>query len=75
MKIIFASFTFLLLLVTTAVGMDRLMGLTLYQSLHNVFNPFRVMETPELFILFLFLLLWVIDLLTVWIWRRKKTAS
>ncbi|MDF9298098.1 MULTISPECIES: hypothetical protein [Geobacillus] len=75
MKIIFVSLTFLLLLITTAVGMDRLMGLTLYQSLHNVINPFRVMETPELFILFLFLLLWVLDLLTVWLWRRKKTAS
>ncbi|WP_157807538.1 hypothetical protein [Geobacillus sp. Manikaran-105] len=74
MKIIFVSLTFLLLLITTAVGMDRLMGLTLYQSLHNVINPFRVMETPELFILFLFLLLWVIDLLTVWLWRRKKMA-
>ncbi|KDE47804.1 hypothetical protein [Geobacillus sp. Y412MC52] len=75
MKIIFASFTFLLLLVTTAVGMDLLMGLALPQSLHNILNPFRVMETPELFILFLFLLLWMLDLLAAWLWRRKKMSS
>ncbi|KJE25973.1 hypothetical protein ABS784_09595 [Geobacillus sp. G4] len=75
MNVIFLSLTFALLLITTAVGMDWLMGLTLYQSFHNVINPFRVMETPEMFILFLFLLFWALDLLAVWLWRRKKTAS
>ncbi|KAF0995017.1 hypothetical protein [Geobacillus sp. TFV-3] len=75
MNVIFLSLTFALLLITTAVGMDWLMGLTLYQSFHNVLNPFRVMETPEMFILFLFLLFWALDLLTAWLWRRKKTDS
>ncbi|ASS99566.1 hypothetical protein ABH20_13515 [Geobacillus sp. T6] len=75
MNVIFLSLAFALLLITTAVGMDWLMGLALTQSLHNIFNPFRVMETPELFILFLFLLLWVLDLLAAWLWRRKKMPS
>ncbi|KPD00677.1 hypothetical protein [Geobacillus thermocatenulatus] len=75
MNVIFLSLTFALLLITTAVGMDWLMGLALTQSLHNIFNPFRVMETPELFILFLFLFLWLLDLLAAWLWRRKKMPS
>ncbi|NNV07853.1 hypothetical protein [Geobacillus sp. C56-T2] len=75
MKVVFLSLAFLLLLGGTAVGMDWLLGLTLRQSLHNVLNPFRVMETPELFLLFLFIAFWLLDLLTVWLWRRKKTAS
>jgi len=72
---VFASLTFALLLIGTAVGMDWLLGLTLHQSFHNVLNPFRVMETPELFILFLLILLWFLDLFTVWLERRKKTSS
>ncbi|AGT31953.1 hypothetical protein M493_08370 [Geobacillus genomosp. 3] len=75
MKIVFLSLAFMLLLGGTAVGMDLLLGLTLLQSFHNVLNPFRVMETPELFLLFLFIAFWLLDLLTVWLWRRKKTAS
>ncbi|AMX83688.1 hypothetical protein GS3922_08465 [Geobacillus subterraneus] len=75
MKVVFLSLAFMLLLGGTAVGMDLLLGLTLLQSFHNVLNPFRVMETPELFLLFLFIAFWLLDLLTVWLWRRKKTAS
>ncbi|OQP07235.1 hypothetical protein B1690_04915 [Geobacillus sp. 46C-IIa] len=75
MKVVFLSLAFMLLLGGTAVGMDLLLGLTLHQSFHNVLNPFRVMETPELFLLFLFIAFWLLDLLTVWLWRRKKTAS
>ncbi|MBB6282437.1 hypothetical protein [Geobacillus subterraneus] len=75
MKVVFISLAFMLLLGGTAVGMDLLLGLTLLQSFHNVLNPFRVMETPELFLLFLFIAFWLLDLLTVWLWRRKKTAS
>ncbi|WP_374717173.1 hypothetical protein [Geobacillus thermodenitrificans] len=75
MKVVFLSLAFLLLLGGTAVGMDLLLGLTLLQSLHNVLNPFRVMETPELFLLFLFIAFWLLDLLTVWLRRRKNTPS
>ncbi|BBW96113.1 hypothetical protein ACPVTF_09915 [Geobacillus icigianus] len=75
MKVVFLSLSFLLLLGGTAVGMDWLLGLTLRQSLHNVLNPFRVMEAPELFLLFLFIAFWLLDLLTVWLWRRKKPSS
>ncbi|WP_445614202.1 hypothetical protein [Geobacillus sp. YF-1] len=75
MKVVFLSLAFWLLLGGTAVGMDWLLGLTLRQSLHNVLNPFRVMEAPELFLLFLFIAFWLLDLLTVWLWRRKKPSS
>ncbi|MEB3751521.1 hypothetical protein MKY25_09755 [Geobacillus sp. FSL W8-0032] len=75
MKVVFLSLAFWLLLGGTAIGMDWLLGLTLRQSLHNVLNPFRVMEAPELFLLFLFIAFWLLDLLTVWLWRRKKPSS
>ncbi|MGP3560300.1 hypothetical protein [Geobacillus sp. BK01] len=75
MKVVFISLAFMLLLGGTAVGTDLLLGLRLYQSFHNVLNPFRVMETPELFILFLLIVLWALDLCMAWLWRRKKTAS
>ncbi|BDG47122.1 MULTISPECIES: hypothetical protein [Parageobacillus] len=59
-------------LIIIAIGMDILIGLTLRQSAQNVFNPFRVMEAPEMFILFLFLLLWVVDLLAALFFQKQK---
>jgi hypothetical protein len=61
-------------LISIAIGMDILIGLTLRQSAQNVFDPFRIMETPEMFILFLFLLLWAVDLLaSLFLQKQKKT--
>ncbi|KAF6511543.1 hypothetical protein GS8_1119 [Geobacillus stearothermophilus] len=51
--------------------MDQLMGMTLHQSLYIVLNPFRAMEMPELFILSLFIFFLLLDLLNVWMWKRK----
>ncbi|MBA2875338.1 hypothetical protein [Thermaerobacillus caldiproteolyticus] len=61
------------LLMGVIIGIDiLLMGFKLQQSLHNVINPFRVMETPELFILFSFLLLWVLNVLVTLFRQRQK---
>ncbi|EZP76814.1 hypothetical protein H839_09468 [Parageobacillus genomosp. 1] len=61
-------------LIGVAIEMDVLMGFTLRQSMNNVLNPFRVMETPEMFILFFILLLWVLDVLaTLLLQKQKKT--
>lgn len=60
------------ILIGVAIEMDMLMGFTLRQSMHNVFNPFRVMETPEMFILFFILLLWVLDVLAALFLQKQK---
>jgi hypothetical protein len=60
------------ILIGLAIEMDMLMGFTLRQSMRNVLNPFRVMEVPETFILFLFLLLWVIDVLAALFLQKQK---
>ncbi|WP_339264498.1 hypothetical protein [Geobacillus sp. FSL K6-3411] len=55
--------------------MDMLLGLTVYQSLDNILNRFSMMEAAELFLLFLFFAFWLLNLLTVWLRRRKNTPS
>jgi hypothetical protein len=60
------------ILIGLAIEMDMLMGFTLRQSMRNVLNPFRVMETPETFILFFILLLWVIDVLAALFLQKQK---
>ncbi len=75
MKLIVVWLMFALLAIGTMVSMDQLMGMTLHQSLHIVLNPFRVMEAPELFILSLFIFLLLLDLLNVWMWKRKNKTS
>jgi hypothetical protein len=74
MKVLAISLLIGSILIGVAIEMDLLMGFTLRQSMHNVFNPFRVMEIPETFILFLFLLLWMLDVLAVlFLQKQKKT--
>ncbi|MBB3869408.1 hypothetical protein DER53_13515 [Parageobacillus toebii NBRC 107807] len=60
------------ILIGLAIEMDMLMGFTLRQSMRNVLNPFRVMETPEMFILFFILLLWVLDVLAALFLQKHK---
>jgi hypothetical protein len=74
MKVLGISLFIGSILIGVALEMDMLMGFTLQQSIHNVFDPFRVMEVPEMFILFLFLLLWMIDVLAaLFLQKQKKT--
>jgi hypothetical protein len=62
------------ILIGVAIEMDMLMGFTLRQSMRNVFNPFQVMEAPEMFILFFILLFWVLDVLAeLFLQKQKKT--
>ncbi|MCK7606268.1 hypothetical protein L3V64_007905 [Geobacillus stearothermophilus] len=75
MKLIVVWLMFALLAIGTMVGMDQLMGMTLHQSLHIVLNPFWAMEMTELFILSLFIFLLLLDLLNVWMWKRKNKTS
>ncbi|GCD82472.1 hypothetical protein [Parageobacillus thermoglucosidasius] len=72
MKLIGISLFIGSVLISITIGMDILIGLTLPQSAQNVLNPFRAMETPEMFILFLFLLIWVVHLLASLL-KQKKT--
>jgi uncharacterized membrane protein len=60
------------ILIGVAIEMDILMGFTLRQSMQSVLNPFRVMETTETLILFLFLLLWVLDVLAALFLQKQK---
>jgi hypothetical protein len=62
------------ILMGVAIGMDMLMGFQWRQSIQNVLNPFRVMETPELFILFLLLILWALDILVA-LFRQKQRQT
>ncbi|QOR85700.1 hypothetical protein IMZ17_08480 [Geobacillus stearothermophilus] len=75
MKLIVVWLMFALLAIGAMVSMDQLMGMTLHQSLHIVLNPFRVMKAPELFIFSLFVLSLLLDLLNVWMWKRKNKTS
>lgn len=75
MKLIVVWLMFALLAIGMMVSMDRLMGMTLHQSLYIVLNPFRAMEMPELFILSLFIFFLLLDLLNVWMWKRKNKTS
>ncbi|NNU93700.1 hypothetical protein ETC01_10795 [Geobacillus sp. NFOSA3] len=72
MKVLGISLFIGSILIGVAIEMDLLMGFTLRQSMHNVFNPFRVMETPEMFILFFILLLWVLDVLAALFLQKQK---
>lgn len=72
MKVLGISLFIGSILIGLAIEMDMLMGFTLRQSMHNVFNPFRVMETPEMFILFFILLLWVLDVLAALFFQKQK---
>jgi hypothetical protein len=62
------------ILMGVAIGMDMLMEFQWRQSIQNVLNPFRVMETPELFILFLLLILWALDILVA-LFRQKQRET
>ncbi|MFB5167252.1 hypothetical protein V2P11_16125 [Parageobacillus toebii] len=72
MKVLGISLFIGSILIGLAIEMDMLMGFTLRQSMRNVLNPFRVMETPEMFILFFILLLWVLDVLAALFLQKQK---
>lgn len=72
MKVLGISLFIGSILIGLAIEMDMLMGFTLRQSMRNVLNPFRVMETPETFILFFILLLWVLDVLAALFLQKQK---
>lgn len=70
MKAIGIALSSLLLLMAFSFWLDVLVGkVTVNTSLKTTFNPFHVMETPELFI-FLFLLVFVIGKT---VYKKKKT--
>ncbi|MED4989112.1 hypothetical protein [Parageobacillus toebii] len=72
MKVLGISLFIGSILIGLAIEMDMLMGFTLRQSMYNVLNPFRVMETPEMFILFFILLLWVLNVLAALFFQKQK---
>jgi hypothetical protein len=72
MKVLGISLFISIILIGVTIEMDMLMGFTFRQSMRNVLNPFSVMEVPETFILFLFLLLWVLDVLAALFLQKQK---
>jgi uncharacterized membrane protein len=63
------------MLIGVVIAMDVLSGFTLHQSMRNVFNPFRVMEATEMFILFFILLFWVLDVLAALFLQKKQKKT
>jgi hypothetical protein len=71
MKLLIIKLIMIISLAGIAMGMDRLLGYSFYQSIHNILFPFRVMKGAEMMIFFIFVLLWIIDLFAE-ILKHKK---
>jgi hypothetical protein len=59
MKILGISILMAGFLMTFSLLLDLLQGFDVRTSLYNALSPFRVMESPEFFVLFFFLFLLV----------------
>ncbi|MFB4164141.1 hypothetical protein ACE1TI_09940 [Alteribacillus sp. JSM 102045] len=72
MKITGISFLVMGLLISLTFCLDIIAGFELKTSLKNAVNPFRTMETVEMFVLFFFVFLFFIDVVLSLINKRKK---
>ncbi|MCZ0755892.1 hypothetical protein [Anoxybacillus sp. J5B_2022] len=71
MKFMAISFLIPILLVGIAIIMNLLLGMDIYRSVIDIFNPFKVMEPMEMGILFFVIGLWGVEVCVHWF--RKKT--
>jgi hypothetical protein len=72
MKMIGIAFLMWGLLMGFSLGIDILLGFDIKTSLRNAFSHFLVMEIAELFVLFLFLFILVINPVVSFIQKRKQ---
>jgi hypothetical protein len=75
MKIIGIVVLMLGLLMGFSLGMDILLGFDLTTAVYNAFSPFRTMEGTELFVLFFFISLLVIEAFLAFFQERKEKTS
>lgn len=55
-----------------SLSLDLLQGDDYRTSIRNAFSPFQVMETPELFVLLLFILLLAVDFIKSFYRKRQQ---
>ncbi|MCU9612306.1 hypothetical protein OEV98_01855 [Caldibacillus lycopersici] len=74
MKNIVVILVIVMALVFLLIGIDLVMGYRIQDTIYTAINPFRVMELPELVLLFLFILFFIIRLLSSFFKKLKKTV-
>ncbi|WP_158736335.1 hypothetical protein [Alteribacillus sp. YIM 98480] len=73
MKIVGISLFMLGLLMSLVIGLDLVIGIDIKAALKNAFNPFRVMEPVELFVLSFFVVMFFAEAFIMWISKKKNT--
>lgn len=63
------------LLLSLTLYLDILQGFNFRTSLMNVYNPFVVMETPELVVLFLLILLLFVDAIIPFVQKKNEKTK
>ena len=58
-------------LIIFSLSLDLLQGDDVHTSIRNAFSPFQVMETPELMVLLLFILLLAADFIKTFYQKRQ----
>lgn len=73
MKIVGISILLLLSLMGVSISFDTLVGNSSWNtSIKNTINPFYVMETPELVLFYLFLLLTLVTPVRLFFQKKKQ---
>lgn len=75
MKILGVTCLMMALLLSFSLYLDILQGFDLRTSLKNAYNPFVVMEKPELAVLFLFIFLLFADPIIVLVQKKKEKTN
>lgn len=63
------------ILFSITLYLDVLQGFNLRNSFKNAYNPFVVMETPELVVLFLFIFLLFVDVIIAFVQKKKEKTN
>ncbi|KMY48839.1 hypothetical protein AC625_04350 [Peribacillus loiseleuriae] len=75
MKILGVTCLMLALLFSFSLYLDILQGFDFRTSLKNAYNPFVVMETPELVVLFLFVFILFADTIIAFVQKKKGKTN
>ena len=52
-----------------------IMGFELKNAIFNAFNPFRVMDTSEFVVFFFFILVFLIQSITTYVFKKEEKES
>ncbi|PLT35803.1 hypothetical protein [Bacillus sp. V5-8f] len=72
MKILLIAILMLGLLMALSLALDILMGFEIRHAWHNAVNPFQVMESAELGVLYLLIFLSIIVTLLPYYQKKRK---